>query len=78
MELIPTVDALGWIADAGQQILSDERIPQPQAFTKLKKSVFSYEPLGVILDLLNPPPVASLPGATPIAGTNQYSCSSTP
>src|SRR5205823_993141 len=48
MELIPTVDALGWIADAGQQILSDERIPQPQAFTKMKKSVFSYEPLGVV------------------------------
>src|SRR5881392_812835 len=48
MELIPTVDALNWIADAGQQILSDERIPQPQAFTKLKKSVFSYEPLGVV------------------------------
>jgi succinate-semialdehyde dehydrogenase/glutarate-semialdehyde dehydrogenase len=48
MELIPTVDALGWIADAGQQILADERIPQPQAFTKLKKSVFSYEPLGVV------------------------------
>ncbi|MEA2496360.1 MAG: hypothetical protein QOJ29_4271 [Thermoleophilaceae bacterium] len=48
MELIPTVDALGWIADAGQQILADERIPQPQAFTKMKKSVFSYEPLGVV------------------------------
>src|SRR3954453_11583443 len=48
MELIPTIDALNWIADAGQQILSDERIPQPQAFTKLKKSVFSYEPLGVV------------------------------
>jgi acyl-CoA reductase-like NAD-dependent aldehyde dehydrogenase len=48
MELIPTVDALGWIADAGQQILADERIPQPQVFTKLKKSVFSYEPLGVV------------------------------
>src|SRR3954451_14603374 len=48
MELIPTVDALGWIADAGQQILSDERIPQPQVFTKLKKSFFSYEPLGVV------------------------------
>src|SRR3954454_8081821 len=48
MELIPTVDALQWIADAGQQILADERIPQPQAFTKLKKSVFSYEPLGVV------------------------------
>src|SRR3954471_21034706 len=48
MELIPTVDALGWIADAGQQILADERIPQPQAFTKMKKSVFAYEPLGVV------------------------------
>ena len=48
MELIPTIDALHWIADAGQQILADERIPQPQAFTKLKKSVFSYEPLGVV------------------------------
>jgi acyl-CoA reductase-like NAD-dependent aldehyde dehydrogenase len=48
MELIPTVDALGWIADAGQQILADERIPQPQAFTKMKKSIFSYEPLGVV------------------------------
>ncbi len=48
MELIPTVDALHWIADAGQQILSDERIAQPQAFTKMKKSVFSYEPLGVV------------------------------
>jgi succinate-semialdehyde dehydrogenase/glutarate-semialdehyde dehydrogenase len=48
MELIPTIDALGWIADAGQQILADERIPQPQAFTKMKKSVFSYEPLGVV------------------------------
>src|SRR5205085_2180219 len=42
------IDALHWIADAGQQILADERIPQPQAFTKLKKSIFSYEPLGVV------------------------------
>jgi succinate-semialdehyde dehydrogenase/glutarate-semialdehyde dehydrogenase len=48
MELIPTIDALGWIADAGQQVLADERIPQPQVFTKLKKSIFSYEPLGVV------------------------------
>jgi phospholipid/cholesterol/gamma-HCH transport system substrate-binding protein len=36
------------------------------------------EPLGVILDLLNPPPVASLPGVTPLAGTSQYICPSTP
>jgi phospholipid/cholesterol/gamma-HCH transport system substrate-binding protein len=31
-------------------------------------------PLGVVLDLLNAPAVAQLPGATPITGTNQYSC----
>ncbi|MGA9858568.1 MAG: MlaD family protein [Solirubrobacteraceae bacterium] len=36
------------------------------------------EPLGVILDLLNPPPLASLPGVKPIAGTTQYACPSTP
>ncbi len=34
------------------------------------------EPLGVILDLLNPPPIAQVPGATPITGTNQFSCPS--
>src|SRR5215212_475665 len=48
MEVIPTIDALEWIADAGQQILADERIPQPQVFTKMKRSVFAYEPLGVV------------------------------
>jgi phospholipid/cholesterol/gamma-HCH transport system substrate-binding protein len=32
------------------------------------------QPLGVILDLLNAPPLAQLPGVTPIAGTTQYSC----
>ena len=36
------------------------------------------QPLGVILDLLNAPALTSLPGATPIPGTSQYSCSSTP
>ncbi|MGH2877545.1 MAG: MlaD family protein [Solirubrobacteraceae bacterium] len=32
------------------------------------------QPLGVILDLLNAPPVAQIPGATPVPGTNQYNC----
>ncbi len=32
------------------------------------------QPLGVILDLLNAPPLSSLPNATPIPGTTQYSC----
>jgi acyl-CoA reductase-like NAD-dependent aldehyde dehydrogenase len=48
MELLPTIDALHWLADAGPEILADERIPYPQAFLKTKKSFFSYEPLGVV------------------------------
>ncbi|HEX2129494.1 MAG TPA: aldehyde dehydrogenase family protein [Solirubrobacterales bacterium] len=48
MELIPTIDALHWCADAGPRILADEKIPYPQAFLKTKKSFFSYEPLGVV------------------------------
>jgi acyl-CoA reductase-like NAD-dependent aldehyde dehydrogenase len=48
MEVLPTVDALKWIADAGADILAEEKIPMSQAFLKTKRSVFAYEPLGVI------------------------------
>jgi succinate-semialdehyde dehydrogenase/glutarate-semialdehyde dehydrogenase len=48
MELLPTADALKWIADSGPDILSDERLPMPQAFLKTKRSKFVYEPLGVV------------------------------
>jgi acyl-CoA reductase-like NAD-dependent aldehyde dehydrogenase len=48
MELIPTIDALRWCADAAPKILADEKIPYPQAFLKTKRSFFSYEPLGVV------------------------------
>ncbi len=48
MELLPTVDALKWIADAGPDILADERVGMPQAFLKTKRSKFVYEPLGVV------------------------------
>ena len=48
MELIPTIDALHWCADAGPKILADERIRYPQLFLKTKRSFFSYEPLGVV------------------------------
>ncbi len=48
MEVIPTIDALHWCANAGPEILADEKIPYPQAFLKTKRSVFSYEPLGVV------------------------------
>jgi succinate-semialdehyde dehydrogenase/glutarate-semialdehyde dehydrogenase len=48
MELLPTVDALNWIADAGPDLLADERVPMPQAFLKTKRSKFLYEPIGVV------------------------------
>ena len=48
MEVLPTIDALTWIARAGQEILADEKIPMPQLFLKTKASAFTYEPLGVI------------------------------
>jgi acyl-CoA reductase-like NAD-dependent aldehyde dehydrogenase len=48
MEVLPTIDALSWIARAGTEILADEKIPMPQWFLKTKHSAFTYEPLGVI------------------------------
>ena len=48
MELIPTIDALHWCADAGPDILDDEKVGYPQKFFLTKRSKFSYEPLGVV------------------------------
>jgi acyl-CoA reductase-like NAD-dependent aldehyde dehydrogenase len=48
MEVLPTIDALSWIAGEGQRILADEKVPMPQLFLKTKQSAFTYEPLGVI------------------------------
>jgi acyl-CoA reductase-like NAD-dependent aldehyde dehydrogenase len=48
MELLPTIDALHWIASNGPRILADERIPHPQLMLKQKKSKFVYEPIGVV------------------------------
>jgi acyl-CoA reductase-like NAD-dependent aldehyde dehydrogenase len=48
MEVLPTVDALKWIAKEGAQILAEEKVPMSQAFLKTKRSAFVYEPLGVI------------------------------
>jgi acyl-CoA reductase-like NAD-dependent aldehyde dehydrogenase len=48
MELIPTIDALHYIADHGPEILTDERIRDVPLFAKQKKHFFSYEPLGVV------------------------------
>ena len=48
MEVLPTIDALTWIARDGIEILADEQIAMPQLFLKSKQSAFTYEPLGVI------------------------------
>ena len=48
MEVLPTIDALHWIARAGAEVLADEKIRMPQLFLKTKRSSFTYEPLGVI------------------------------
>jgi acyl-CoA reductase-like NAD-dependent aldehyde dehydrogenase len=47
MELLPTVDALHWIARAGREILADEKIGLP-LFLRQKSARFTYEPLGVV------------------------------
>jgi succinate-semialdehyde dehydrogenase/glutarate-semialdehyde dehydrogenase len=48
MELLPTVDALKWIADEGPDILGDEKQSMPQAFLKTKRAKLAYEPYGVV------------------------------
>jgi len=47
MELLPTIDSLRWLAEAGPGFLADERVPLP-VFIKQKRARFTYEPLGVV------------------------------
>jgi acyl-CoA reductase-like NAD-dependent aldehyde dehydrogenase len=47
MELVPTVDSLRWIAEAGQRVLAKEKLPLP-LFVRQKSAHFAYEPLGVV------------------------------
>src|SRR5436305_8469004 len=48
MELLPTIDALHWIAAQGPEILGDERVRTPQPFFWTKRASFAYEPLEVV------------------------------
>ena len=48
MELVPTLDALRWIAGNGPDILGDERLPISQAIMMTKSGRFVYEPIGVV------------------------------
>ncbi len=47
MELLPTIDALHWIAGAGPGILADEGVSLP-IFLKQKRATHAFEPLGVV------------------------------
>ncbi len=48
MEVVPTVDALSWIADEGPEILEDEAIRMGGTLFLSKRAKFTYEPLGVV------------------------------
>lgn len=48
MELIPSIDAMRWVAKEGPKFLKDEKIGYPQPFFKTKRSKFRYEPYGVV------------------------------
>jgi acyl-CoA reductase-like NAD-dependent aldehyde dehydrogenase len=48
MELVPSIDALHWIADNGPKILADEKIRYSQPYFLQKRGHFSYEPIGVV------------------------------
>ena len=48
MEVVPTIDALHWIADNGPDILEDEQIKMGSGLFLTKRSKFSYEPMGVV------------------------------
>jgi acyl-CoA reductase-like NAD-dependent aldehyde dehydrogenase len=47
MELLPTIDALSWIARAGPDILADEKVELP-IWVRQKQARFVHEPLGVV------------------------------
>jgi succinate-semialdehyde dehydrogenase/glutarate-semialdehyde dehydrogenase len=48
MEVLPSIDSLHWIANAGPTILADERLPLNQLYLRTKSAAIAYEPLGVI------------------------------
>jgi acyl-CoA reductase-like NAD-dependent aldehyde dehydrogenase len=48
MEVLPSLDALQWIARAGQRLLADEPLPMHQLYLKGKRATLIHEPLGVV------------------------------
>ena len=48
MEVVPTIEGLGWIAESGPEILGDERIKMGSTLFFSKRAKYSFEPLGVV------------------------------
>src|SRR3954449_7397298 len=48
LELLPAVDALQWLADAGARALRDRRLGAPRGSHPLKLGRMTWEPLGVV------------------------------
>jgi acyl-CoA reductase-like NAD-dependent aldehyde dehydrogenase len=61
-ELLPAIETLQWLAEAGPRILAGERAAVQRALRPLTRARWSYEPLGVVA-VLGP---AAEPFATPL------------
>jgi acyl-CoA reductase-like NAD-dependent aldehyde dehydrogenase len=59
MELLPAVETLHWLADAGPRILAPERVGLARSLQPVKRARLTFEPLGVVAVLT--------PGAEPFA-----------
>ncbi|MBJ7332062.1 MAG: aldehyde dehydrogenase family protein [Solirubrobacteraceae bacterium] len=62
MELLPAIDTLQWIAEAGPKVLGPRRIGVTRSLHPVKRSRLTYAPLGVVA-VLTP---AAEPFATPL------------
>lgn len=62
MELLPAIDTLQWLADAGPKVLGARRLPVSRTLFPVKRARLTQSPLGVV-GVLTP---ASEPFATPL------------
>jgi acyl-CoA reductase-like NAD-dependent aldehyde dehydrogenase len=62
MELLPAIETLQWLADAGPKVLAGEKIGLSRVLHPVKRARWSYEPLGVV-GVLGP---ATEPFSTPL------------
>lgn len=62
LELLPAIETLQWLADAGPKVLAGERAGVMRALRPLTRARWTYEPLGVVA-VLGP---ATEPFATPL------------